>query len=280
MRGVLLGSAASMRRDASGFWTPVLQSDFTGVTKTLTLPTPWQKYDFESYLASPQYSTWYRADHAFVENNALVLLYQYESSGNGIQRYSSNPYDGNGGGWYTATVYPSTSGANAFPNDVIDHRTTFRMRVVQNQGTATLMGSHRNMPLYWPVSENQPVDGEEDYFESDPMWNALDGSGRATMRNFMHGNGVVDYYNGSYSGLVDLSQWHVYRFQRLGFTVTEWVDDMVNPLWTKTFDATSLPAAPKTPRFQMESMNNNTAPTGTTGYERIEIDYITIEVPA
>jgi hypothetical protein len=273
---------------AGAVWTNIVNTDFTGTTSTL--PAPWAKYGpFGTNYNGVNPASYYLPAHAFIENvdvgtDACVLLFQYEASGPAV----GGNYGAGGAGWYSATIYASAG--LGFPTNVIDHRTTFRMRIRKN----TILGAHRNLPLYWGVSnDNYWINGEEDYFEIDPAWAAPDGAGKELSRAFWHYSPNQTQANWTFVDEVnaykriDLTVWHTYRIQKLNKLISWYLDDMVIPLWSHQYGSGSgtsgtspLVDMPKNPRFQQEQPNNSIPPAGTVGYERIEIDYIQVDVPA
>lgn len=254
-------------------WTTTLDTDFIidGV-----LPSPWQAYNFANGYGLQ--GGYYLPSHVVVAGGICTLLQGYETSGPA----RGAPYNTTtGAGWYQGTMYASGVAVNEF-------RLTTRMRVVSTNGVY----SHRNLPLMWNNVENWPHNGEEDIFESDPLWNAPDAQGRELPIGYFHfynstttrvnTTGTVpgpDYvYN--YYPRVDLSQWHVYRVQKVNHKISVWIDNMVTPVWTHQWTETELPSAVKHPVFQQENPNNSTPPAGTIGSEEIQIDWVRLDVPA
>ena len=180
-----------------------------------------------------------------------------------------NPYySSTGAGWYQGTIYASGGGV-----DSVDHRTTVRMRIVSTNGIT----SHRNLPLWWPNSGNAPLDGEEDFFETDgAWWPAVNGVEQP--RSFFHYSSTNRFVYWIWTP-IDVTQWHTYRFERRNHKITIWVDDMTTPIWSQQYSSTELPDTIKHPTFQQENPNF-VPPAGTTGSEEIQIDSIQIDVPS
>jgi hypothetical protein len=250
------GTAVVTAPVASG-WTNVINTDFTsdGV-----LPAPWKAYDFANSLAGGGY---YLPSHVVVSGGIASLVEKYEASGPARNSY----YTADGGGWYQGTIYAAGSG----PWVSVDHRTTVRMRIVSNGVT-----SHRGLPMWWPESGNGGTDGEEDFFESDGVWWPPIG-GQEQPRSFFHYGGNTQVY--WIWNPIDLSQWHTYRFERLAHKITIWVDDMTTPVWSQQYSSTELPDTLKHPIFQQENPNF-LPPSGTTGSEEIQIDWVQVDVPS
>jgi hypothetical protein len=270
---------------ASSSWVTTADTDF--ITDGV-LPAPWQAYNFANSIAAAGY---YRADHVVIAGGTCKLRNFYEATGPG----TGTGYGASGQGFYTAAIYANSLAAN-------DYRTTVRMRVT-TATTAGFKGSHRNLPLWYVFPDPSalggwPRGGEEDLNESDPIWTPPDVNGKARPDVYTHfyndtstsiGGAPVPGPDQNFTtwGRVDMSQWHVYRTQRLGNTITGWLDDMNTPLWTATYgkvpgspgNLDRLPVAPKKPVFQVENANF-AVPTGTTGSEDIEIDWIRVDVPA
>jgi hypothetical protein len=251
-------SSASAPPPADNGWTNVIDTDFAsdGV-----LPAPWKAYNFANSLPGGGY---YLASHVVVSGGIVNLVQKYEWSGPARNPY----YTSNGAGWYQGTIYAAGSG----PWISVDHRTTVRMRVISNGVT-----SHRGLPMWWPESGNAPIDGEEDFFESDGVWWPPIG-GKEQPRSFFH-------YGASNSQVywiwnpIDLSQWHTYRFERKAHKITIWVDDLTTPVWSQQYSSTELPDTPKHPIFQQENPNY-LPPPGTTGSDEIQIDWIKVDTPS
>lgn len=179
--------------------------------------------------------------HASVSGGYLHLVMSYEPSG------SCGP------GWYTG-------GLALHGYSSVDQRVTVRFRVVDD-GVA----SHFIIPMRWPDNDSQwPAVGEEDFCETDTT---------AGCTTFLHYSASNRQYQHSYS--VDLSQWHTLRFERLDHVVTAFIDNVAK--WTFRGDSTTLPDTLKHVVLQQEC--HSSCPSGTTGSEDIQIDWITVENP-
>ena len=251
-------STTSTLLPPSDGWRNVVSTDFTtnGV-----LPAPWKAYNFANSVAGGGY---YLASHAVVSGGMVSLVQKYESSGPARNPY----YSSTGAGWYQGTIYASGGGV-----DSVDHRTTVRMRIVSTNGIT----SHRNLPLWWPNSGNAPLDGEEDFFETDGRWwPAVNGVEQP--RSFFHYASTNRFVYWIWTP-IDVTQWHTYRFERRNHKITIWVDNMTTPIWSQQYSSTELPDTIKHPTFQQENPNF-VPPAGTTGSEEIQIDSIQIDVPS
>ena len=160
-----------------------------------------------------------------------------------------------GAGWYSAGMY--AKGA-----DSIDQRITVRFRVVSDGVIA-----HRIIPMRWPSGGTWPQDGEEDYCE---------GSTLTSCWTFLHyGVTNLQVYK---THQLDLTQWHTLRFQRLNHVVLAYIDDLSTPVWAYVGTSVTLPDTLKHVVLQQECQTAG-CPSGTSGSEDIQIDWITIDVP-
>jgi hypothetical protein len=205
------------------------------------LPDHWRSYN-GPYGSGPRNCA--IPDHSVVSGGYLHLLMSYEASG---------PC---GEGWYTAGL--ALRGYSS-----IDQRVTVRFRIV-NEGVA----SHYIIPMRWPDDGIPwPAGGEEDFCESDTA------SGCATFLHYSSSNRQIQMSN-----TVDLSQWHTLRFERANNVVRAYIDNMSTPVWTYKGNSSTLPATLKHVVLQQECQSS--CPSGTTGTEDIQIDWITVENPA
>ncbi len=182
--------------------------------------------------------------HASVSGGSLHLLMSHESSGIC------------GAGWYTAGMM--IGGAYGS----VDQRVTVRFRVVSNG-----VDGHRIIPMRWPTSAAWPAGGEEDYCEGDSL------TGCDTFLHYSSANQQI-YHPYSFS----LAQWHTIRVQRLNHVVMVFLDDLGTPVWTYLGSSATLPDTAKRVVLQQECQSS--CPSGTSGSEDIQIDWITIENPA
>ena len=249
---------------ASG-WTNVIDTDFNS---SGALPYPWQAYNFANSRPSAGY---YLPSHVVVSGGIATLRQEYEASGPARNSY----YGSNGAGWYQGTIYATAPG----PWNSIDHRTTFRMRILSENGIT----SHRNLPMRWPLIGTQPAAGEENYLESDPVLLPPVG-GKQQPYAFVHfGSGEQPIRGVNFEVLdwptVDFSQWHTYRVERRNHQIRIWIDDLTTPVVQQQWSSRELPDTQKVPVFQQENANF-VPPAGTTGSEEIQIDWITVDAPS
>jgi hypothetical protein len=160
-----------------------------------------------------------------------------------------------GSGWYSGGLMVNDAYGG------VDQRVTVRFRVVRN-GAA----SHFIIPMRWPTMTSWPAGGEEDFCETDSL------SSCSTYLHYSTSNRQVDH---RYS--VDLSQWHTIRFQRLDHVAKAYIDDMSSPVWTYDGSSSTLPDTFKRVVLQQECQSS--CPSGTSGSEEIQIDWITIDKP-
>lgn len=168
-----------------------------------------------------------------------------------------------GAGWYHGSmVVDRAYGGN-------DQSVTVRLRVLNDDPATT--ESWRIIPMRWPSAEvddgpNPPwYVGEADYCE---------GSSLTGCSTFLHYQDVDTQVARRH--VFDLTQWHTFRAtQRAGNDVEIFVDDMGTPVWAFDGTATTVPDVFKRTVLQQECAG--TCPTGQTGAERIEVDFVTID---
>jgi hypothetical protein len=203
------------------------------------VPSHWSRYD-GPYGSGPHNCA--VPSHATVSGGVMHMLMKYETSGNC------------GAGWYTAGMQI----AQAY--DGIDQRVTVRFRVVRS-GAA----SHFIIPMRWPDNDaSWPAAGEEDYCESSSL------SGCDSYLHYGANDSQVSHGYG-----ISLGSWHVVRFQRRDHVVTAYIDNMSTPAWTYRGTSTTVPNTLKRTVLQQECQSS--CPSGKTGTEDIQIDWITID---
>ena len=205
------------------------------------VPSHWSLYD-GPYGSGPHNCA--TPSHVSVSGGSMRMLMRYELSGKC------------GAGWYTGgMMFASQYGGN-------DQRLTLRFRIV-NGGVI----GHHVIPMRWPTQASWPAAGEEDYCEGDAL------SGCQTFLHYSSSNQQVHH---AYS--FDLSQWHTVRFERRDFVVRAYIDNMSTPVWTYSGASGTLPDTFKRAVLQQECQSS--CPSGTTGTEEIQIDWLTIDDPA
>jgi hypothetical protein len=111
--------------------------------------------------------------------------------------------------------------------------------------------------------------GEEDFCES---------SSTATCTTFLHyGDDENTQVMRRYK--FDQTQWHTLRFVRRNLTVSAYIDDLSAPVWTYQGSAETLPETFKRTVLQQECPVRG-CPRRSSGFEDIQIDWITVERPA
>jgi hypothetical protein len=158
-----------------------------------------------------------------------------------------------GPGWYTGGMMISDAYGS------VDQRVTVRFRVVNNG-----VQGHYIIPMRWPDTAPWPSGGEEDFCESSDL---------AGCTTFLHYGSNNSQISRDYA--VNLAQWHTMRFTRLKDVVTAAIDG--NVVWTYKGSSATLPATVKRVVLQQECQSS--CPSGTSGSEDIQIDWITIEDP-
>ena len=223
-----------------GAWVTVVNDQFNSGG----LPGHWSLYD-GPYGSGPHNCA--APSHVTVSGGVLHLLMSYERAGAGSA--------GCGAGWYTGGL--ALSGVST-----VDQQVTVRFRVVRS-GAA----SHYIIPMRWPDSDaSWPAGGEEDYCEAD------DTAGCDSYLHYGANNDQVSRHHA-----IDLSTWHVLRVERLNRVARVFVDDLANPVWTYTGSAATLPETLKHVVLQQECQVS--CPSGTSGTEDIQIDWITVANP-
>ncbi len=202
-----------------------------------TIPSHWTLYNGPYHSGKENCA---EPSHDVVSGGVLHLLLSHEASG------------ACGAGWYSGGLALMSLGS-------VDQQVTVRFRIL-DQGAS----GHHIIPMRWPDATGAAY-AEQDYCESD----SLD-----ACSSFLHyGTGLEQVYHTYH---VDLSQWHTFRFQRIGYTITAWVDDMTHPAWTYQGTATTLPPVPAHVVLQQECHPQG-CPSGTTGLEDIQIAWITVQ---
>jgi hypothetical protein len=223
-------------------WTRVVDDTFASGD----MPAHWLEYD-GPYGSDPHNCA--DPTHAFVWGGSLHLLMHHEDSG------------ACGAAWYTGGVQV----ARAFGG--VDQQVTLRWRILSYG-----VSSHHVIPMRFPDTGTWPAAGEEDYCE---------GAGPLACTTFLHYGDLApgDQLMHGYDLGFGLESWHTMRFQRRHHTVKAWIDDLTTPVWTYTGDAATLPDTVKRVVLQQECRAGG-CPSGTTGAEDIQIDWIRIADPS
>ena len=207
------------------------------------VPAHWDLYD-GPYGSGPRNCASPR--HVSVSGGAMHMLMRYESSGRC------------GAGWYSAGMMVD----KAFGS--VDQRVTVRFRVVRSGATA-----HHIIPMRFPPGVRWPQGGEEDYCE---------GASRTICHTFLH-YGDTSTTQIQHRHVLDMSQWRTVRFERRDHVVKAYIGDLTTPAWTYRGSSRTLPDTVKQVVLQQECEHQG-CPSGTTGTEDLQIDWITIDNPA
>jgi hypothetical protein len=179
--------------------------------------------------------------HVTVSGGRLKLLMRYEKSGNC------------GAGWYTGGMMIND------PYGAVDQRITVRFRVVR-QGAA----SHYIIPMRWPTRASWPAAGEEDLCETNTTSECM------AFLHYSSSNKQV-YHRLKFNA----ANWHTLRFSRRNHVLRAYIDNMTKPVWVYRGSSTTLPDTFKRTVLQQECQSS--CPSGTSGTEVIEIDWIKID---
>jgi hypothetical protein len=207
------------------------------------VPTHWASYN-GPYGSAPHNCA--IPAQATVSGGVLHMTMAYRTSGTC------------GAGWYTAGL--ALSGFSS-----VDQRVTLRFRVVPS---GLGWHSHFNLPLRWPdIDSSWPAAGEEDFFE---------GNWQTGINTYLHyGTGNSQISSPNYS--TDVTAWHTVQFTRQAHVVTVAVDGVT--LWIYGGSASTLPDTLKHVVLQQECSGLG-CPSGTSGTEDIQVDWITVENPS
>jgi hypothetical protein len=241
---------------AARHWKLVVHSRFN----RHSLPRVWRAYN--GYSKAPGGSYWLRR-HCFVRHGHLNLVEKHERSGPGRGRY----FGSNGAGWYSCAVRAGSHRRHA-PSDSIDHRLSFRARVVRSHVRGVI--SHRNLPLWSPRGSSAPAAGEEDWMENDGSLSARAG----TWHSHFHYARTNKQYKVAYPGL-RVTRWHTYVQERRSHRIRVWIDG--RRIYSRKLSSRQLPDTVKQPVFQQENPIDG-PPHGTRGREVIQIDWVKIKV--
>jgi hypothetical protein len=189
-------------------------------------------------------------DNLQVANGVLTQVFAYQSSG------------ACGAGWYHGSMMVDQAyGGN-------NQSVTVRFRVLNSDSSTR---AHRILPMRWPSAStsggSDPAwyNGESDYCE---------GSDLTGCTSYLH-------YKDSSSQVAkdlafDMTQWHTFRAtQKAGNDVQIFIDDMAVPKWSYDGSTTTVPDVFKRTVLQQEC--ESSCPSGTSGWERIEVDFVTID---
>jgi hypothetical protein len=244
-------TTATTTTSPSPGWTNVLDDQFDSGG----VPGHWILYH-APYGSAPNNCT--SPSHDFVSGGYLHLVESYEPS---TPAGVSCPYSA---GWYTGGMRLDP----VAPYAADDQRITVRYRIVSTGGVV----SHHIIPMRWPAATSCAGcnGGEEDFFETDTL-----NSAHTFLHYFAADGSRQQVISPLYS--LDLTQWHTLRFTQLNHTIYAYFDDMTTPAWTHAGDSTTIPDVLRSVVLQQECNHAAGCPTGTTGSEDIQIDWITVD---
>ena len=260
---VVISRSSHLAPSQPSGWTQTLDDQFN---VDGSVPSYWSLYD-GPYGSDPFNCA--TPSHATVSGGYLHMLMKYESTA---------PSGGQcGAAWYTAGMQLNASYA------AINQRITLRWRMVStdpanasdpNAGVI----SHNNMPMHfgndngcWPTVAQG---GETDY---------LEGSDPTTMGSFIHYGAdcgaSTQFQSPDYTSF-DFRQWHTVRAERNNYTVNVYIDDMINPIYTKVGDASTIYDVAQRAVLQQECRGTGcpatTSPTNTYTND-VQVDWLTVE---
>lgn len=229
---------------AQAGFTRVLTDEFSGTSVNTTFWSP-----YTGPLSSSDGCN--EPDNLIVSGGVLTMLFAHQASGVC------------GNNWYHGSMMVKRDfGGN-------NQSVTLRFRVLNNDPVNTR--AHRILPMRWPSAEvsGGPTppwyNGESDYCE---------GSGLTGCTTFLHYRDSSSQVSKSH--VFDLTQWHTLRAsQRAGNDVDIFVDDMTTPVWT--YDGSTLTVPDVFKRTVLQQECRSSCPTNLSGWERIEVDFVTID---
>jgi hypothetical protein len=269
--GVQRKVPAGLERDASGNCqsTPTTTPTTTPTSTTASGPVPAPQSGFTRVLSdefngtSVDTSKWSpysgklsssdgcnEPDNLTVAGGVLTQTFAYQSSGTC------------GAGWYHGSMMVERAyGGN-------NQSVTVRFRVL-NSDTSTQ--AHRIIPMRWPSASSSGAttpawyNGESDYCEGSDL------TGCTSFLHYQDSSSQIDQ-----SHTFDMTQWHTFRAtQKAGNDVQIFIDDMAVPRWSYDGSTTTVPDVFKRTVLQQEC--ESSCPSNKAGWERIEVDYVTID---
>jgi hypothetical protein len=238
-------------------WTRVIDSRFD---QDGVLPHPWASSEGGGFVFRTSGSRC-RPENATVQGGLLRLLMKWDNAGWG------------GPGWYTGYVAIKRANRVA-PFASTDQCVTVRYRIQTNG-----VRGHSNVPMRWPAgfTGHPNTMGEEDCWEGSGM------TGATTFLHYTNPDGTAGRVSKSHTG-IDMSQFHVYRFERRSHVYKVFVDNLDVPIWSYTGTSVTLPDYPKCALLQQESKSYYEAGSAgqpqSSGTEEIQIDWVTVDNPA
>ena len=236
-------STGGLPAPQAGF-TRVLTDEFNG---TALDTTKWSPYT--GHLSSSAGCN--EPDNLQVANGNLTMLFAYQGSG------------ACGAGWYHGSMM--VAGAYGGNNQSV----TVRFRVLNNDPAHTR--AHRILPMRWPEAVNGGstppwYNGEADYCEGDSLTECT------TYLHYKDSNTQLEQPQ-----KFDATQWHTFRAtQRAGNDVDIFIDDMAVPRSSYDGTTSTVPDVFRRTVLQQECPLSS-CPTNQAGWERVEVDYVTID---
>jgi hypothetical protein len=219
-------------------WRNVINDQFTAGTR---VPAHWGLYNGRYGSGQRNCAS---PRQVFVNSHGyLVLRESYRRTGKC------------GAGWYTGGMKI----AAAYKG--VDQRITLRFRRVG------AIHSHRNIPMFWDSDDRYSAHQvEADFCEGESS------TGCATFLHYAATNRQI-----SHAYTVDQNTWHTYRFIIRDHLVRAFVDGRVR--WDYHGTSFTIPDARRRLVLQQECAytGTHTCPKGTTGQERIQIDWLKLD---
>jgi hypothetical protein len=243
-RALSIGAVAMLSMTALGTSTVDAAPNWTTVVNDTfnsgsTYPSHWHAYN--GRYGSGASHNCAKPSHNTVSGGYLHMKLSWDSVGSG----------GCGPGWFAGGL--SLDRALSAKNQ----RMTVRFRIVSSGGVQ----GHRIIPMLSP-NDGTGI-GEQDFCESTPF---------TFCSTFLHHGDEVGRDRMKY--FLNLQQWHTFVFTRYGYRVTSSIDGVAKLDFSG--NEMSLPSKLKHVVLQQEC-NKLGCPSGRTGVEDIQIDYIKVE---
>lgn len=236
-------------RPAPTGWKTVLDDEFSNSG----IPSHWALYE-NPYGSGPNNCAAPSQDSA-PGDGYLYLTMAYKTSG------------ACGAGWYTGGM---------MINDAYNLRQqaiTIRWRIIPS-AHPKIVFSHHIIPMIFPDDPNyQWYQGEDDLCETESYTDCW---------TFLHDGVAGDEGRQVYADhTVNLTKFHTWRFVQKAGKLTVYLDNLTTPIWTMTQGTSVLPDALRRAVLQQECPADACPPASYAGdIEQIQIDWITIQVPA
>lgn len=223
-------------------WTTVLDDEFTGAG----IPSHWELYDGH-YGSGPANNCAAPSQDSAPGDGYLYLTMSYKASGTC------------GAGWYEGGMMISD------PFQETNQAITVRWRILPS-ADPTIVRSHEIIPMIFPQTASY-ADAEDDLCETGQL------TGCQSYLHYGGGSQVEHDYT------IDLTQWHTMRFTQQNGVITATIDGVL--LWSQNVGSSVLPNDVRRAVLQQECP---AAACPTASYagetERLQIDWITIQVPS